>query len=58
MKSTKETLHNSFLLISKLCIEHTDGFFCFPLSKSLISMLYIEDTNEKIEPTNELQAAD
>ena len=38
-----------------LYIEHTNEFFCFPLSKSLISMLYIEHTNEKIEHTNELQ---
>ena len=36
-----------------LYIEHTNEFFCFPLSKSLISMLYIEHTNEKIEHTNE-----
>ena len=36
-----------------LYIEHTDDFFCFPSSKILISMLYIEHTNEKIEHTNE-----
>ena len=36
--------------------EHTNDFFCFPLSKSLISMLYIEHTNEKIEYTNEYTA--
>ena len=47
-----------------LYIEHTHDFVWFPLSKSLISMLYIEHTNEKIEHsneyiehTNELQAA-
>ena len=45
--------------MSKLYIEHSNDFFRFPLSKSLISMLYIEHTNEYmyIEQTNELQAS-
>ena len=30
-------------------IQHTNDFFCVYLSKSLISMLYIEHTNEYIE---------
>ena len=32
-----------------LYIEHTNDFFCFPLSKNLISMLSIEHINEYIE---------
>ena len=36
-----------------LYIEHTNELFFFPLSKSLISVHYIEHTNEKIEHTNE-----
>ena len=32
-----------------LYTEHANDFFCFPLSKSLINMLYIEHTNEYIE---------
>ena len=49
----------------KLYIAHTNDLFCFPLSRSLINVLYIEHNNEKIEHTNEyiehtneLQAAD
>ena len=42
---------------SKFYIKHTNDFFSFPLSKSLISILYIERTNEKIEHANELRAA-
>ena len=38
-----------------LYIEQTNDLFCFPLSKSLISTLYIEHTNEKIEHTNEIE---
>ena len=37
--------------------KHTNDFFSFPLPKSLISILYIEHTNVKIEHANELQAA-
>jgi len=37
-------------ILNKLCKEHTKDFFCFPLSKSLISMmLYIDHAHEKIE---------
>ena len=36
-----------------LYIEHSNDFYCFPLSKILISMVYIGHTNEKIEHTNE-----
>ena len=42
---------------SKFYITHTNDFFSFPLSKSLISILYIEHTDAKIEHANELQAA-
>ena len=35
-----------------LCIEHTNDFLCFPLSKSLISMLYVERANDYIEHSN------
>ena len=41
----------------KFYIKHTNDFPSFPLSKSLISILYIEHTNAKIEHANELQAA-
>ena len=42
---------------SKFYIKHTNDFFSFPLPKSLISILYIEHTNVKIDHANELQAA-
>ena len=42
---------------SKFYIKHTNDFFSFPLSKNLISILYIEHTDAKIEHANELQAA-